>query len=96
MKRHSVLRRVADHPYPDGMTDTVHVLEWASPPDAATATPPTTAHRTPAGARAAIASVAAGLGISPAEVVETVRPSGRVEGQVGPLFYMLRALPLTD
>lgn len=76
------------------MTATVHVLEWASPPDAPTATPPTTAHRTEPGARAAIAATAAGLGIAADELTESTRPSGRIEGQVGPLFFMLRTVPL--
>lgn len=78
------------------MTASVHILEWASPPDADTTTPPTTAHRTPAGSRAAIAAVAAGRGIDPAELVESARPSGRVEGSVGELFYLLREVPLRE
>ncbi|MGB5113514.1 MAG: hypothetical protein WBO08_18610 [Mycobacterium sp.] len=76
------------------MADTIWLLEWAAPFDTDTTTPPTAAHRTEPGARAAIAAVAADLGIDPGEITEAVRPSGMMEGSVGALFFMLRTVPL--
>ncbi len=76
------------------MADTVHLLEWAAPFDADNTIPLTAAHRTEPGARAAIAAVAADLGIDPAEVVETVQPGGMRVGAIGELVYMLRTVPL--
>jgi hypothetical protein len=67
------------------------VLEWAGPFDAAL--PGTTAHRSEAGARAAIAAVARELGFEP---IAEDRPGPMRIWHVGELVAMVRELELLD
>lgn len=77
--------RVVVIPDSDRMTDTIWLIEHAAAIDADIHVPPTTAHRTETRCRAAIANVAAGLGINPAEAAEEVHPTCARVGHLGPL-----------
>jgi hypothetical protein len=72
-----------------GNEGSVWVVEWAAPPGVPL--PPTTAHRSEAGARAAIAAVAEEMGVG---AVEEDRPGPMRMVWVGEMAAMMRLLEL--